>query len=134
MPERRAALALSLLLAACAGADRPAELVGRNWALTGIDGTPAAAPGRSTLLVAPDGKVSGAGGCNRYSGAAEVTDESVAFGPLLATKRACEPEVTRQEVRLFEGLRRAAAWRIEGGALIVLDAEGRELLRFASDQ
>jgi heat shock protein HslJ len=131
MPERLAAPALALLLAACAASDPQAELFGQTWRLAGIDGAPAAAPGRSTLLVAADGKVSGEGGCNRYSGKAEVEDDAVTFGPLLATKRACEPDVTRQEVRLFEGLRRTAAWRIDGGALVLLDGDGRELLRFS---
>jgi putative lipoprotein len=127
MPERRAALAAALVLAACAAQTEP---FGRTWVLAAIDGAPVAAPGRSTLLVAPDGKVSGEAGCNRYSGRAEVTDEGAVFGPLLATKRACEPDVTRQETLLFEGLRRAAAWRVEAGDLTLLDAEGRALLRF----
>jgi heat shock protein HslJ len=131
MPERLAAPALALLLVACAASGPQAELFGRTWRLAGIEGAPAAAPGRSTLLVTPDGTVAGDGGCNRYSGKAEVEDDAVTFGPLLATKRACEPDVTRQEVRLFEGLRRAAAWRIEGGELTLRDAEGRELLRFS---
>jgi putative lipoprotein len=131
MPERRAALAAALLLAACAAAGPQAELHGQTWTLARIEGAPVAAPGRSTLRVADDGKISGEGGCNRYSGGAELTDHAITFGPLLATKRACEPAVTRQEVRLFEGLRRAAGWRIEDGALALLDAAGHELLRLS---
>ena len=131
MPERFAASALALLLAACVGVDAPAGLVGHGWALTGIEGAPVAAPGRSTLRLAEDGKVSGDAGCNRYSGRAEVSADSIAFGPLRATKRACEPEVTRQETRLFENLRRVARWRIEDGVLTLHDAAGRPLLRFS---
>jgi heat shock protein HslJ len=131
MPERLAALAATLLLAACAAAGPQAELYSQTWTLTQIEGAPAAAPGRSTLRLAEDGKVSGEGGCNRYSGSAELTDQAITFGPLLATRRACEPEVTRQEVRVFEGLRRAVGWRIEDGALILLDGEGHALLRFS---
>ena len=131
MPERLAALGLAALLAACAGTDASAGLVGQSWTLTGIEGAPVAAPGRSTLRLSPDGKVSGAGGCNRFSGKAEVSEDAVTFGPLLATKRACEPDVMRQEVRLFEGLRRVDYWRVEGGELSLRAADGRELLRFA---
>ncbi len=132
MPERRAALALVVLLAACVAPGPPAEPFDQTWTLVEIEGAPVAAPGRTTLLVARDGKVSGEGGCNRYSGRAETSEDGVVFGPLLATKRACEPDVTRQEVRLFEGLRRTAAWRVENGMLTLLDAEGRALLRFVS--
>lgn len=134
MPERLAAFALALVLAGCAW-DRPqAELFDRHWTLAEIEGAPAPAPGRSTLVVARDGKVSGDGGCNRYAGQAEVTDQAVVFGPLMATKRACEPAPMRQETSLFEGLRRTVAWRVEGGALALLDAESRELLRFTPEK
>lgn len=130
MPEARPALAAALLLAACAGGDGTAALAGRDWRLIAIGQAPVAAPDRTTLRFLEDGRIAGEGGCNRYSGAAELSEDAVRFGPILATKRACEPEVTRQEVRLFEGLREAAAWRLENGELSLRDANGRELLRF----
>lgn len=134
---RTAALVAGLALASCAarGPDQAAsELTGRTWRLVGVERQPVLVPGRSTLQVAPDGRVSGQGGCNGYAGRAEIEDGRISFGPMLATKMACEPAVTRQEMRLFDGLSRAARWRVERGELTLYDAEGRELLRFVAPQ
>lgn len=129
MPEARAAvpaLALALALAACAAA----PLAGRTWTLAEIEGQPVAAPGRTTLGFVEDGRVAGDAGCNRYAGPVEIEDGAMTFGALMATKRACEPAVLEQEVRFFEALRQVAAWRLENGALFLLDADDRSLLRF----
>ena len=70
-----AVLALCLALAACESAvsddNGSGELMRRDWVAQSIDGKAVIDPGRVTLAFA-DGRVSGRGGCNLYSGPAEI--------------------------------------------------------------
>jgi heat shock protein HslJ/uncharacterized membrane protein len=106
-------------------------LVGRTWRLEDIERRGVIDNLNSPITIAADGKVSGDAGCNRMTGQATVSGTAIRFGPLATTRRACPPAIMDQERRFLDALGRVARWRIERGLLFLIDAEGRDLLRFA---
>jgi imidazolonepropionase-like amidohydrolase/heat shock protein HslJ len=108
-----------------------ASLAGKEWTLESL-GSEAIAPatgGRPvTITFGADGRVSGSGGCNRFSGAYTLRGDALELGPLAATKMACPAMAL--ESRVFEMLRQARRWRVGSGALELADASGKALARF----
>lgn len=75
-----------------------------------------------------DGKASGSGGCNRFSGPYEQNDTAVRIGPLMATRMACGDESKMQkEAAWFQLLEAARIIDASHLKLILKDASGKEL-------
>ncbi|WP_165943572.1 META domain-containing protein [Roseicella aquatilis] len=113
---------------------RPASpaLTGREWVAEEIGGKGVLDRARSTLTLAEDGRAHGSGGCNRFTGGYEVKGDHLTFSQMGSTMMACEPPVGEQEQRLHQALGAARRWRIAPeGRLLLLDAEGKVLARFA---
>lgn len=84
-----------------------------------------------TLQISPDGQATGDGGCNRFSGTAEVTGDQITFGMLMMTRRACAVEAMQmQENKYTTAFERVRQWRIENGLLHLMDDSGQDVLRF----
>ncbi|MGX9393654.1 META domain-containing protein [Nitrobacteraceae bacterium UC4446_H13] len=88
---------------------------------------------QTTLEIAPDGIVSGHGGCNRYRGRVSITGESISFSPLASTKMACTPAAMAQEQKFQQALERARSFRINARErkLILRDGAGATVARLA---
>ena len=80
------------------------------------------------------GEIGGSAGCNRYFGHyTGGEDNRLTVGPDLgSTQMACPPAVARQEQRYFALLSLVYAWRREDDSLLLLDDEGRLILKFAA--
>ena len=113
--------------------ERPASPVGR-WLLEDIRQGGVIDRLQTVLEIAPDGRVSGSGGCNRMSGSARISGTRISFGPVAATQMACTPAAMDQEQKFFAGLREVRRWRADParGKLVLLDARGRKLMTFAA--
>lgn len=127
--------ALAVSLSACAlveeETDAQAErLYGRTWIADEVGGQPVAAGVEPSLLVEPDGKVSGNGGCNGYFGSVIIDGEAMSFGNLGATRRACPEPTMSQEDRLLRALDSTRGYRLQDGSLVLLDGAGAALVRF----
>jgi putative lipoprotein len=108
------------------------DLVGGTWALEDIDGAGVVDDAQSTLEFGPDGRVSGRGGCNRYSGNVEVKGASIVVGELISTKMACAPALMDQETKFLAALQATRTYRMnEDNKLVLSDATGRQRLRFS---
>jgi heat shock protein HslJ len=98
------AAGMFLLLTACAGPPKPpsqeqaavrgpAPITDRDWALVALGTQPAPAGGGhqpATLrLEASPSRAVGFAGCNRFSASYTLADDSLRFGPAVATKMAC---------------------------------------------
>lgn len=133
----RLAGAMLLLIAlgpGCAtGRDEAASPQG-HWLAEDIGGGGVVDDLQTTLDIAADGTVSGSGGCNRYSGKAEIDGSAIAIGPVAATKMACIAAPMDQETKFFDALDKARSWKIENGKLLLLDGGGTVLARFAPAQ
>ena len=123
--------------AATSAADTTADtLEGCTWvaeALVDAQGT-LANPIRGTtidLSFDPRGRISGSDGCNRYLSGFTHSKASLSFGPIATTRMACAATDGRAEqARSYADLLgQVNTYRIEGGRLFLLDADGEILAR-----
>jgi heat shock protein HslJ len=127
------------LAAACGGssgdeAEGTAEalpLEGVQWILTSgitVDGWETVAP---TAAFA-EGSLAGSTGCNRYNAAYTTDGEALEIGAVASTRMACPPPADAVERDYLVALEQVARHRLEASELVLLDAEGAELLRYAA--
>lgn len=81
------------------------------------------------LVLQPDGLARGHSGCNRFSGPFTNEKNTIEFGGLASTRRACLKGM-EQEQRFLKALSAASGFRIQGDTLTLTDAEGTERLYF----
>jgi copper homeostasis protein (lipoprotein) len=115
-------LGLSIALLAAvqmAGAAAP-TLRGTTWVLS-----PKAETGTTPTLVLDTAqlRVSGRAQCNRIMGSFTLDGDKLFFGEVASTRRACYPD-DGSEQRFLQALAQVQRWRIEGGELLLLGAEG----------
>jgi putative lipoprotein len=129
---RLAALSVLVLLAACATKPAPQSnpLAGPTWVANEIAGQGVLPRHPATLDVRSDGSLSGESGCNGYAGAMTVAGETLSFGDLIATKKACPGEQMEQEARYFQALGAARRYLLDGVELRLLDEAGATLVLY----
>lgn len=119
------------LLAAPAQAQAPAW-DGATWLVEDIRGRGVIDNAQTTLLIAPDGAASGSTGCNVFNGKATISGESLRFGQMAATLRACPPAISDQERKFLDALTDARGARLDqSGKLLILSGKGETLLRLS---
>lgn len=106
-------------------------LVGSEWQLRDLGGTPVLEDNSPTLSFVDPGRVTGNGSCNRYGGSTELGDGTIKVGPLAATKMACAPEVDAQERAYLAALQNASRLELVGGELLVHSDSLEKPLRFS---
>lgn len=114
-----------IVLNGCGGDPRDLLTATEVWTVTEIQGSPTVAGTEAEIGFSQDSGVFGSGGCNRLSGAYELTGEGVSLGPIAATRMACPGEIMSQEQRLITALESVFAFDIgEAGDLILLGPDG----------
>lgn len=130
---KRALFASVLALAACATGGGPA-----NGAWVAVSANTDLRFGQPyPTLVIDGGRVSGTGGCNRYSGDVVITGQAINVTNLASTEMACSPAIMEQERLFLTLLGDADAISPESdiGQLILRTPDARILrLRSASPQ
>ena len=131
---------LVLLLSACAVPSPQltglptsgVALVGNEWVAVQIAGVAALAEPVPRLRWSSAEQISGSGGCNAFAGRAVVNQGALQVGRLAATGRLCVvlPQ-GGQEDRFFKVLESAHTVRLVDGQLVLQDAAGQTLARFA---
>jgi heat shock protein HslJ len=87
--------------------------------------------GSLVTLILANGQAGGYGGCNSYSGTYQVEGDSITFGEMVRTERACEDErITEQEGRYLQALESVARFERTDNLLVLSDADGNGLLVF----
>lgn len=113
-------------------AEAVVPIVDLNWRALAINGRRVDPTVDSTLSIASDMRAGGKGGCNNWFAQAELDAQKITFSAVASTKMACLSDVaTAQETQFFEALSAARLWRMDATELVMLDADGREVLRFA---
>jgi len=108
----------------------PAELVDTTWMITGtvanqgvssvpIDST-------ASMTIADDGTVAVDTGCNTGSGTVEVSDDTLSFGPIAITLRACIDEIAALEASVLTVLQGEVSYEISGDTLSLRTGEGAD--------
>ena len=84
------------------------------------------------LLHPADSRASGSTGCNGFSGSYQLSGDSLRFGKLVSTLRACvDPELNSQERAFLDALGATRAWLVTADTL-VLSAPTGSLARFTA--
>lgn len=94
------------------------------WTVTSIGGEPTLSQTDVTFSIAADHRAGGNGGCNNYFTEASFEAPVLSFGPVAATRMACEAGVMTQEARFFAALGATAGYQLAGDALQLVDAAG----------
>jgi heat shock protein HslJ len=112
-------------------------LVGPVWELKDYNNgkqamVSALAGSRITLELHDDGTLGGFDGCNRLMSGYVMKEGKLVFGPLATTRMACRgPEGATQQASAFAAaLGTVVGYRVEGGDLTLLDAQGKPAARF----
>ena len=132
---------LVALLAACTPMTQPADptpnpppvvdaspLAGPVWVAIEIATRPVLT--EATLLVQPDGAVSGTSGCNSFAGQSLTIGDAIAFDDMASTRMACADPQMQQEARYFQALTAATRYQLSGESLRLLDAGGTTLVLY----
>jgi heat shock protein HslJ len=115
--------------AAAAEPGSPA-LAGTKWRLEDLAGKGVVDRAQATLEFTGDGFASGKGSCNQFRGPVTVSGETIAFGPLVATRMFCGDAVSNQETAYLAALDAAERWEIKEPFLYIYAAGSQEPLRF----
>ncbi len=89
---------------------------------------------RITAGFGGDGQLSGDGGCNAYTTAYHLNGAQLVVGPLPPAEKFC-PEplgIMDQEQQYLSALQTAAAYKLEGSVLTLLDGAGNEVAVFVT--
>jgi heat shock protein HslJ len=134
-------LALALLGAMGCGTDEkkqetaetPAagpKLAGTSWLVETVGGRAVLAETELTLRFGGNDQITGNAGCNSFHGEFRLSGESLSFGPLASTRKACPEGILDQEAGYLAALARTERVRIEGGkTLLLLPGEEGEPIR-----
>ncbi len=115
-------------LSGCGG--EPGSLLqGWEWVVADIDGKGTVDRSRATVTFGSDGRVSGTGSCNRFTGAYQLTGENLTIGETAGTMMACAPALMEQESRLLAILRDVRRFDVrDDGALVLLTDDRRTIV------
>ncbi|WP_108859380.1 YbaY family lipoprotein [Ruegeria sp. Alg231-54] len=112
-----------------------AVLENTNWTATGLNGAALETEKRPALSFAKDGAFSGSGGCNRFSGQAEIAGNNIEFPDnMAATLMACPPPLDEVERQFLKALQGVTAYAFKGDTLVLLDSAGQSVVQFAREQ
>jgi len=93
-------------------------LEGKTWTLAQFDDGSPVPPGRLITAIFGGGKVTGSGGCNRYSATVISSAPGVLkVGAISATKMACMGATGTNEQRYFAGLEKVEGYALADGKL-----------------
>lgn len=105
------------------------SLFGRRWALTGIGEQRLSAGKPYIEFDDQQRRVSGDGGCNRFSGGFELNGTSLKLTRLISTKRAClAPEANRLETSFLQALEQTTRFEVRENTLRLYAGDRQSLL------
>lgn len=134
-----AAVLAACSLSACALTPEEADdaqadrVYSQTWIAQEVAGRPVAGGVEPSLVINPDGKVTGNAGCNGYFGSVIIDGEAMSFGNLGATRKLCPEPTMTQEGELLEALDSTRGYRLEADSLELLDGAGATLVRFRGE-
>jgi heat shock protein HslJ len=109
--------------------------VGKEWRLVSMGPTGAetgVVPGANVALrFGGDGRASGSTGCNNFGGNYSVQGDTISFGAMISTRRACtDQRANQQEQRFLAAFESARRFRLVANRLTIYYNSGRNVLNF----
>ena len=129
---RYAVIGLALLAIVWPSAPPKARsgLAGSEWRIVEIGGAKAAGTLRFTQT-----SIRGKAPCNAFSGAFRESQDGIEggieIGGINETRMLCAGRMEIERA-FFDGLARARSYRVDGSMLVLMDAEGKPVVRLAS--
>lgn len=114
---------VSLVATLLPGMTMSQTLTDIDWTLLAIDGVVIDAP--ASLRLSPSGEITGKAPCNGYGARNSAVLPALAVGPIRATKMACDK--LAEEQAFFDALGQMTEVRLEGGHLVLSNADGRTM-------
>ena len=106
-----------------------AELTNTRWQLSALgDKTLDASQQQPYLTLDGEGNVHGNAGCNGLNGSYQLKDDTLSFGTIATTRKAC-PDMAREQAFL-QALKAASGLRIDGELLTLFDDNNQPLAGF----
>jgi heat shock protein HslJ len=105
-----------------------ADLNGTRWTLLEINEGQPALPNTEVTASFQDGKISGSGGCNRYTTGFSLGNDNpfaMTASPLVATQKACPEPILSQETAYFTALQNVSHWGYVFGRLALYYGDGQ---------
>lgn len=107
---------------------KPRDALYGTWNVHSVDEYPVVEKNTPKIQFSDGGKVSGATGCNRFTGNYKIQGNILKFGPLAMTKRACVPNLNDQERFFTAILNEVDSFAFnEVGQLVLIAPNGRFL-------
>ncbi|HEY1288816.1 MAG TPA: META domain-containing protein [Burkholderiales bacterium] len=100
-----------------------------DWLAGAAVGTAPGAREQHFILHRDGRRVSGSGGCNRFTGGYELSGERLSFAKMAGTMMACQ-ESMESERAFLQALGKAQKARVQEQQLELFDADGKVLARF----
>jgi heat shock protein HslJ len=111
----------------------PPPLEGSAWTLQALPGRAALPAGNTPTLRFEGSRAAGSDGCNRYTAGTVIDGPRLQFTPRGAsTLRACIEPLHTLASEFNAALGKTQGFRVEAGALVLLDAAGTPLARLAA--
>jgi heat shock protein HslJ len=106
-----------------------ASLFGRRWVLTEIGGQRMSSDKPWLEFEEKSRRVSGDSGCNRVSGALEVSGTTLKFSRMISTRRAClDDEANRLETNFLRGLEKITRFEMQQNVLRLFAGDNPSLV------
>ncbi|WP_018235832.1 META domain-containing protein [Ensifer sp. BR816] len=109
----------------------PEELIG-SWLADDIGGDRVIDHPQTVLEIREDGTYGGMGGCNMFTGAFNLSEKTITFGPTAAARTMCAPEIMEQEQRFLDTLKNELSWKVNGVRLTLTGPDGTPVMRLVS--
>jgi prepilin-type processing-associated H-X9-DG protein len=105
-----------------------AALLGAEWKVTEIAGKGIVPNSKPNIMFA-DGRVSGAGSCNRFMGGYTVAADglSLQMSQMASTMMACPDELMQQERVFLDTLGAVTGYSVAGNVLTLKTADGKTI-------
>ncbi len=126
---------LKRVASSAAGAGEGAVLEGIRWNLAAVGGE-GVELGENALephLTLEGGQASGSGDCNQFSGGYELDGNTLGFGQLAMTMKACI-EGMELDSKLSQALENTETFAIEGAQLMLMDPSGTVVATFMAGE
>jgi len=119
----------------CGTAPAAASLVNTYWKLLRLGGAAVTVGAEQHephfILLTPESRVAGDGGCNRFTGSYTLEGDRLTFAQLAGTMMACVQGM-EQEQTFLDALAKVTSWRIDGEHLELFDAAGNSVAQLES--
>jgi putative lipoprotein len=102
----------------------PESLIDVHWRAIRLAGAPLPKTPEMTLLITPDLRAGGRGGCNSYFAQAALDGHNLAFSAVAATRMMCAAPIMTNETAFFDALPTVATYMVNSGTLTLFDATG----------